>query len=153
MKRLIKTIATFVVLSTGMWGLGLILGRRFENGQGYADADEFRIASFWGGREFTGTSSNLVSGWAVTFLGGIALDLRDTQVGPDGADVTLRATVGGIAVTVPDDWRVLVDKTVKAGEVQVQVADPETLPDDAPTVRIDATAQSGGIVISTGEAG
>ena len=71
----------------------------------------------WGGREFASTTTNLISGWAVAVLGGIALDLRDAKLGSEGASLALRATVGGIAVTVPDDWRVVVESNVKAGGV------------------------------------
>ncbi|MCJ7725617.1 MAG: cell wall-active antibiotics response protein, partial [Acidimicrobiia bacterium] len=144
MKHLVKVLVAFAVVSSGLWGLGLILARRFEHGAGFADADEFRIAAFWGGREFSSTATNLVSGWAVAVLAGISLDLRDAKLGPDGASLALRATVGGIAVTVPADWRVIVDTNVKAGGVDVRTADPADLPDDAPTLRITATAQSGG---------
>ena len=149
MKRLLKVFVAMVVVSGGLWGLGLIMARRFEQGSGYADADEFRIAAFWGGREFTSTTTNLISGWAVAVLGGIALDLRDAKLGSSGASLSLRATVGGISVTVPDDWRVIVDATAQAGGIEVRATDPDDLPDDAPTLHVTAKAQSGGIVIST----
>lgn len=151
MKHLVKVVVAMAVVSSGLWGLGLVLARRFERGAGYADADEFRIAAVWGGREFTSTTTNLISGWAVAVLGGIALDLRDAKLGPEGASLALRATVGGISVTVPDDWRVVVDRNVRAGGVEIRTADPESLPDDAPTLRVMATAQSGGIVITTAD--
>ncbi|MBU1865934.1 MAG: cell wall-active antibiotics response protein [Actinobacteria bacterium] len=151
MKHLVKVIVATAVVSGGLWGLGLVLARRFEHGAGYADADEFRIAAVWGGREFTSTTTNLVSGWAVAVLAGIALDLRDAKLGPNGASLALRATVGGISVTVPDDWRVVVDRNVRAGGVEVRTTDPDLLPDDAPTLRVTATAHTGGIVITTAD--
>jgi len=151
-KQLLKVVVAFVVVSSGLWGLGLILARRFEHGAGFAGADDFRIAAFWGGREFSSTSANLTSGWAVAVLAGISLDLRDAKLGPDGASLALRATVGGIAVTVPETWRVIVESNITAGGIDVKTTDPADLPDDAPTLRISATAQSGGIAISTTEA-
>lgn len=152
MKRLLKTIVVMAAVSAGLWGLGLVLARRFEHGAGYADAEEFRIAAFWGGREFTSTSTNLISGWAVTVLGGIALDLREAKIGSAGASLALHTTVGGIAVIVPSDWRVVVDSTVKAGEVQVHTTDQDDLPGDAPVLHVTATARSGGIAITTRDA-
>ena len=78
-------------------------------------------------------------------------DLRDATLAPEGANLSLRATMGGMAVSVPESWRVVVNKNVTAGAVDVRTADPEDLPDDAPTLHVTASAQSGGIVISTGE--
>jgi len=150
-KHLLKVAVTMAVVSSGMWGLGLVMARRFERGAGYADADEFRIAAVWGGREFSSTTTNLVSGWVVAVLGGIALDLRDAKLAPEGATLALRATVGGISVTVPDHWRVIVDRNVVAGGVDVKTSDPDALPGDAPTLRVTATAQSGGIAITTAD--
>jgi hypothetical protein len=152
MKQLLKVIVAFALVSSGLWGLGLILARRFEHGAGFSDADDFRIAAFWGGREFSSTATNLTSGWAVAVLAGISLDLRDATLGPEGASLALRATVGGIAVTVPETWRVIVESNITAGGIDVRTTDPAELPDDAPTLRISATAQSGGIAISTTEA-
>ena len=151
MKRLLKLAVVMAVASAGAWGLGLILARRFERGAGFAEADEFRIAAFWGGREFGSTAPALRSGWAVAVLGGVALDLRDATLAPEGASLSLRATMGGMAVTVPEGWRVIVEKDVTAGAVDVRTADPDDLPADAPTLHVTAAAQSGGIVISTSE--
>jgi len=150
-KRLLKIVLAMAVASAGVSGLGLILARRFERGAGFAEADEFRIAAFWGGREFCSTAAELRSGWAVAVLGGVSLDLRDATLAPEGASLSLRATMGGMAVSVPESWRVIVDKDVTAGSVEVRTADPDDLPDDAPTLHVTASAQSGGIVISTGE--
>lgn len=151
MKRLLRIVVVTAVVSTGLWGLGLFLARRFERGAGYADADDFRIAAIWGGREFASTAGHLSSGWAVAVLAGIALDLRDATLGPDGASLALHATGGGIAVTVPDHWRVVVEQDVAAGAVDVRTADPDSLPEGAPTLRIAARARSGGILIATSE--
>ena len=151
MKHLIKVIVAVTVVSSGLWGLGLALARRFEHGEGYADADEFRIAAVWGGREFGSTTTNLISGWVVAVLGGVALDLRDAKLGPEGARLALRATVGGIAVTVPEDWRIVVDKNIQAGGIDIKTTDPGDLPDDAPTLHVTATVQSGGIVITSAD--
>lgn len=151
MKRLLKIMVITAVLSVGLWGLGLFLARRFERGAGYGDADDFRIAAFWGGREFSSTSAHLSTGWAVAVLAGIALDLRDATLAPEGASLALHATGGGIAVTVPDNWRVVVEQDVAAGAVDVRTADPDSLPGDAPVLRISARARSGGILIATTE--
>jgi hypothetical protein len=152
-KRLLKIAAAFIAASAAMSGLGLFLARRFERGEGYADADDFRIAAIWGGREFTSASVGLHSGWAVAVLGGISLDLRDATLDPAGASLALRATAGGISVTVPDDWRVFVEREVLGGAVEVRVPEPETLPEDAPTLHVSATVRSGGIVVTTREEG
>ena len=151
-KHLIRFVVLMALVGAGLWGLGLALARRFEQGEGYPGSDQFRIAAYWGGREFTSTSTALRSGWAVAVLGGIALDLRDCQLADEGAKLTLRATAGGIAVVVPDGWRVEVERNLQGGDIQVDVPDPDGLPDDAPTLTIVATALGAGIVVKAKDA-
>lgn len=151
MKRLLKILAVVTAVCAAVWGAGLYLARRLEDGRGYSEADDFRVAAVWGGREFESTAAALRRGWARAVLGGVALDLREATLDPGGADVELHASMGGIALMVPPHWRVLVDRRVEGGEIQVRVPDPASLPAGAPELRVSASARNAGIVVSSGE--
>ena len=152
MRRLLKVLMAVAAAGAAMSAAGLFLARRMEGGRGFSDADDFRVAAVWGGREFTSTARRLTSGWAEAVLAGISLDLRDAVPAPGGTDLWLRATLGGIAVSVPGAWRVEVERHLAGGAVEVRTPDPGGLPADAPVLRISATARSGGILITTGDA-
>jgi hypothetical protein len=47
---------------------------------------------------------------------------------------------------------VLVEDRAKLGGVDTRVTPPEELPDDAPTLRVEATARLGGVAIKAAEA-
>jgi hypothetical protein len=79
----------------------------------------------------------------------VALDLRGAALHPDGADLELEAVMGGIAVVLPTGWRVTVDQTSSGGAIDLDLPDPETLPGDAPTLRIRAVARNGGIAVGS----
>ena len=59
-----------------------------------------------------------------TWLGGIAVDLREAQLAPD-AHLELGSLFGGIALRVPPGWRVESDVRSLAGGVAIDVPEPE----------------------------
>jgi hypothetical protein len=146
-KRLLKIVLAMAAVSSAAWGAGLYLARRMEEGRGFSESDDFRVAAVWGGREFESTAPALRSGWVRTVLGGVALDLRGAALHPDGADLRLEAVLGGIAVVVPSGWRVTVDQEVSGGAVDLDLPDPDSVPEDAPELRILASAHNGGIAV------
>lgn len=77
------------------------------------------------------------------WFGGVAVDLREAELAPD-ARLSLHALMGGIAVKVPEGWRV--ESNVKAllGGVDVRSAQDDP---SAPTLRVDGLAVLGGIAI------
>lgn len=125
--------------------VGLLISRRLSRGD--EQSDEFAVAAFLGGKKFTSTAANLRSGSAVTSMGGIDLDLRGATLDPAGAHLDLRATMGGIQVTVPETWLVEVDEEVVAGELEVSVTPAEDLPKDAPKLHVHAVARFAGEVV------
>jgi hypothetical protein len=82
-------------------------------------------------------------------LGGVDLDLREATLDPSGADLDLSATLGGVNVTVPSEWRVVVEDRATLGGVEALVTDPGELPEDAPLLRVEAAARLGGVAIMT----
>ncbi len=145
----VKALLRITIVAVGLWGIGQILSRRLTEGD--AESDEFTIATFFGGTERTSTARELRRGSIVTCCGGVELDLRPAVLDPNGADLTVQATMGGVQVTVPDTWRVLVESETHAGGIDVSVTRPEDVPDDAPVLRVHAVARMGGVMVTRGE--
>ena len=79
-----------------------------------------------------------------SWLGGIAVDLREAELAPD-AHLDVRSVLGGIAIRVPPGWRVESDVKALGGGVAVDATEPEA--DDAPTLRLDGFSVLGGVAV------
>jgi hypothetical protein len=146
-KTAFKGAATGVVL-TGAAVLVArgILVRRFTEGD--SESDEFSVAAIMGGVDRSSTASALRRGRVVAAVGGVNLDLREATLNPAGADLRVEAYVGGVQVSVPNTWRVQVQSEAAMGGVEANVPEPDDLPEDAPTLRIDAIARVGGVMVT-----
>ncbi len=140
--------AKFLVWLSGLgiilWVMGLIAAKAFERSAN-EEADDFRVAAFWGGRSYKNSSASLSSGVAVAALGGIDLDLRRARLHPGGADLLLRVYAGGMQVRVPGTWRIELHKDVRGGHIELDL--PDGPPDDAPVLDVDALIVAGGLEI------
>src|SRR4029078_2580297 len=72
-------------------------------------SDEFAIAVYVGGIQRACKATSLRRGLVSVALGGVDLALREATLDPSGADLHLSATLGGVNVTVPSEWRVVVE--------------------------------------------
>lgn len=142
--RIIMAIVTVQVIGSLV---GLVMSKRMSEGD--ENSDEFMVAAIFGGRKFHSRARSLRSGVVVASMGGIDLDLRNATLAPEGAALELRTTMGGIQVTVPQDWAVDVDAKTQAGGFEVNVTPPEDLPEDAPSLRIHAVTRMGGGAVTT----
>jgi predicted membrane protein len=126
--------------------VGQVIARRLTRGD--EDTDEFQIAAFCGGKKFHSFAKKLRKGTVITSMGGIDLDLRDATLDPEGAELELKATMGGVQVTVPEDWAVDVDAENHAGGFDIRVTPEDQLPADAPRLHIHAVTRMGGGVVT-----
>jgi hypothetical protein len=140
-------VVKVIAVLAGLWALGQVLARRRTVGDD--TSDEFAIAVYVGGVQRACKATSLRRGSVSVVLGGVELDLREATLAPEGADLDLSATLGGVNVTVPGDWRVVVEDRATLGGVEALVTDPENLPDDAPLLRVAAGALLGGVAIMT----
>jgi hypothetical protein len=147
-RGLLKALMWVVGVQIALAVVGRIVSERRSKGD--EDSDEFTVAAILGGKQFRSTAKNLTSGIATASMGGIDLDLRGATLAPAGARLDLNAMLGGIQVTVPDTWRVEVDKEIAAGGVDVKVTPAEELPEDAPRLHVRAVARMGGELVTTG---
>ena len=147
MRVLVIAVVKVIVVLAGVWAVGQVLARRRTVGD--ETSDEFAIAVYVGGVQRVCKATSLRRGSVSVVLGGVELDLREATLDPSGADLELSATLGGVNVTVPSDWRVVVDDRARLGGVEALVTDPEELPDEAPLLRVVAYARLGGVSIVT----
>lgn len=146
MKRMLRTVGGFFLVTTGLWAVGQVVARRIE-GDVSEDDSVFEVAAIWGGRRFASRAAPLLAGSARVVLGGAEVDLTDASPDPEGARLSLSAHFGGIHVRVPAGWRVEVAGSVRAGDVHVGVTPLEDLPEDAPLLLVDVAGRAGGIAI------
>ena len=81
-------------------------------------------------------------------FGGTDIDLTGAELNPAGATLLLKTRFGGVKVLVPDTWRVDMTGEARNGENDMKVADPDTLPEDAPRLSVMADTQFGGLLIT-----
>ncbi|MDH4345411.1 MAG: cell wall-active antibiotics response protein [Thermoleophilia bacterium] len=149
MTRWTRSLLWLTLLNVVAWGVGRILSRQLSEGD--ADADEFSIATIFGGTTRRSLAPSLRRGRLLACCGGVDLDLRGAGVDPEGAVLYIRATMGGVQVTVPRDWRVTVAADTRAGGVDTHVAEADALPEGAPSLHVDVVARMGGVLITSGD--
>jgi hypothetical protein len=111
--------------------------------------DSFSVVAVIGGRNFTSSAEHLAVGSALTFMGGIDMDLSGATLAP-GAKLDLKAFMGGIDVSVPASWRVEVIATERMGEVVSKPADNDQNA-EGPLLLVYASATMGGISITASQ--
>lgn len=148
MRKLLRAFVRFLVITTAMRMIGMLISRAYE-GESTASDDDFKLMALMSGRLLLSEAESLRTGTAVAALGGIDIDLTDATLDPGGAHIALKAYLGGIRMLVPPDWKVYANEDGRAGGIKVEAHDPDTLPDDAPRLTIEAVARSGGILIET----
>jgi hypothetical protein len=148
MRKLLKTFIKFLIVTTAMRLVGMLISRAYE-GESTASDDDFKLMALMSGRLLMSESSALRTGTAVAALGGIDIDLAEADLDPGGAHISLKAYAGGIRMNVPAEWKVYVDQDARAGGIKIETSDPDTLPDDAPRLTVEAVTRSGGILIES----
>ncbi len=141
-QRILRVIFVMIAVQMLMALLGRLLSQRLNRGD--EDSDEFQVAAVFCGRQFHSHATGLRSATAISSMGGVDLDLTDATLDADGATLEVRATMGGVQVTVPAEWRVDVDDDSIAGAFDAKVTPSDDLPEDAPKLYIHAVARMGG---------
>ncbi len=148
MKKLIGAFITLVAVSVAMWLVGQSTAKKFR-GDTHPDDDSFRLMAFLGGSAVKSHATPLRSVEAKVRAAGLDLDLTEATLSAEGAHIDLDVKAGGVQLTVPADWRVYVVQHVEKGEVDVDVPDPESLPNDAPILTVQAEVKAGGVAIKS----
>lgn len=146
-RKLIRAIMWIVAAQIAGWIVGQIIAKKMTKGD--ETSDEFQVAAIMGGKKFESHAKDLKSGVVIASMGGIELDLTDATLASTGAELELKTTMGGVQVTVPEDWAVKVDSELKAGGFDVKVTPPDALPIGAPELHIHAVTRLGGGLVTT----
>lgn len=105
-------------------------------------APDIEATAFFSGRRVVNTGQPFRRGSATALFGGVEIDLSGAVI--DGeASLDLVAMFGGVDVTVPLGWRVILDGPAIFGGHESHVPAPSD--PDAPTLRVRATAVFGGV--------
>jgi hypothetical protein len=148
--RLLRTVA---VLLLGIYAGLFVAARLLKDAipsRGDPESDEVALFAIMDGVELVSRAQAFRGGSMVAWFGGVAVDLSEAKLAP-GAHLTTTALFGGVAIKVPQGWRIEYTAHALAGGVAVNVPEPDD--PDAPTLTVVATAKFGGVAIKAKAAG
>ncbi len=142
--RLFRALLVFKLgFWTGMYASAVLLKRTFPS-RGDEESDEVALVAILNGIELKSRAQAFRGGSMFSWVGGIAVDLRDAQLAGD-ARIDVHSAFGGIAIRVPPGWRVESNVRSVGGGVTVPVDQPDGA--DAPTLRLDGFTAFGGVAV------
>ncbi len=118
--------------------------KRAVPSRGDEDSDEVALVAVFDGIELRSRAKVFKGGSMLAWFGGIAVDLRDTELAP-GARLSVYSLFGGIALETPTTWRI--ESTAKALVGGVDVRTPAQNDPDAPVLILEGMSLFGGIAV------
>ena len=143
----VRFVRALLLFKLGFWSgtiVSALLLKRVFPSRGDEESDEVALVAILGGVALKSRAQAFRGGSMFSWLGGIAVDLREAQLAP-GAQLEVYSVLGGIAIRVPPEWRVETAVNALGGGVAVNAPAPES--EDAPTIRINGFSALGGIAI------
>jgi len=141
-------LRALLLFKVGFWAGTLtsaaVLKRAFPS-RGDADSDEIRLVAILDGVAIKSRAQAFRGGSMFSWLGGIAVDLREAQL-EQHVHLELGSLFGGIAIRLPAGTRVESELRALAGGIAINA--PASELDDAPTVRLSGFSAFGGIAVS-----
>ncbi len=148
--RVLRAVLLFKVgFWTGMLASAALMKRMFPS-RGDAESDEVALVAILDGVAVKSRAQAFRGGSMFSWLGGIAVDLREAQLAPD-AHLDVRSLFGGIAIRVPPGWKIESDVKAIGGGVAVNAPEPGT--DGSPTLRLEGFSAFGGVAVGAKPAG
>lgn len=120
--------------------------RRVVRSRGDAESDDVALVAIFDGIDLESRATAFRGGSMLAWFGGISVDLRRATLAADGAHLELHALNGGIAIRVPDGWRVQSNLGAVLGGVDARAPEPEGA--DAPTLTLEGFALFGGVAVT-----
>lgn len=142
--RLIRKLLTLLLVFSAGIAAAAALVKRVVPSRGDEESDEVALLAVFDGIELKSRATAFRGGSMLAWFGGIAVDLREATLAPD-AHLSVHALWGGIAVRIPEGWRV--ESNVKAimGGIDTRAVGADD--PDAPTLTIDGLAVFGGVAV------
>jgi len=125
-------------------GLLIIFGRGLGSRTATSD-DSISSFNFFSGSDLASNSSSFEGGRIGAVFGGAEIDLRQASLAP-GATLDVFTMFGGVEIAVPQGWQVDINGFPVFGGIE-NATNKDSLPADAPRLRIDATVLFGGLEI------
>jgi predicted membrane protein len=136
-----------------IWPLALILigVSLFTHSRGRKDKilsdDVIEIATIFGGSNERIHSNNFQGGSCTAIFGGSTIDLRDSKISLNGANLEMTAAFGGIELIVPENIRIQTTGTPILGALDNKARTVSDINDVAPLLKINYFVMFGGIEI------
>lgn len=140
-------VVTYVLAVNVAAIVAAAVARLVMRSSGNATSAEFSRVAILNGDKFASRAPALETGSAMAVMGGVEIDLRDAVAAP-GATISTVAVWGGVAIRVPHGWRVEAEGSGVLGDTRFVLDGQEDLAQDAPTVRVQARAIMGGILVT-----
>jgi hypothetical protein len=144
MRRILKFVFGFLIVSSVAWGVGQLVTRSKSSDD--PAADELETYTFWTNKQVVASSQRLRRVTSRVLMGGATIDLRQAQPAPEGLTVDVGTLMGGTALLVPKDWNVVVDERSENAEVEIAL-DADAAGPDAPVVDVLLTTRMGGALV------
>ena len=144
--RLLRAIGLVVL---GFWAgvmAAAVIMKQVLRSRGDAESDEVALVAIFDGIDLESHAPAFRGGSMFAWFGGISVDLRAAKLSSEGAHLDLHALNGGIAIKVPEGWRVRSSMRAVAGGVDTRAPEPEAV--DAPTLTLDGFAVFGGVAVT-----
>jgi hypothetical protein len=142
--RFLRTVLVFKLgFCAGVIASGVLLKRVLPS-YGDEESDEVALVAALDGIQLKSKARAFRGGSMLSWLGGIAVDLREAELAPD-ARLRVHSLLGGIAIRVPLGWRVVSNVHALGGGVAIDVPEPEDA--DAPTLTLDGMTMLGGVAV------
>jgi Cell wall-active antibiotics response 4TMS YvqF len=144
--RPLRALGLLTAGSVAGFAAAAALVKRMLPSKGGADSDEVALVAVFDGIDLESRAQAFRGGSMLAWYGGIAVDLREAKLAPQ-AHLDLHAIFGGVAVRVPEGWRIESRMKALAGGVAVDVPEPDD--PAAPTLTLDGFAAFGGVAVGT----
>jgi hypothetical protein len=144
--RLLRTLLVFKLGTyAGLAGAAALMKRALPS-RGDETSDEVALVAIFSGVKLRSRASAFRGGSMLSWFGGIAVDLRETQLAPE-CRLHVTSLVGGIAIRIPPGWSV--ESNVRAFAGGVAVDAPKPAEKDAPRLVLEGMAVLGGVAVGT----
>lgn len=143
-----STLASWWPLVIILIGAGIIINHYQRDKSKVYTRDNIDLMAILGEAQNTIKSSSFKGGNLTAVLGGVELDLRDSQTGPEPAIINVTVLLGGAEIRVPDDWDLKINVVPVLGGVDDnRTRMSNSSPKEKPDLIINGMVALGGLDI------
>lgn len=140
--------ATFWPILLILFGISMLSNIFRKSKKVEVSEDFIKVSSIFSGYEERIKSNNFKGGEITTLFGAASLDLRNSNIALEGAELTMTAIFGGIELIVPDNCVVYTKGTPFLGGIENKVKGNIDKKEILPIVKVNYFVMFGGIEIT-----